>query len=221
MSWANYDPGRSGYSNQGQDPWRQTYQQGEPSGYVTHDPYAPPSYNQQSAPYAQGHEPPYQAPYGPPGMIAYAYSAANPPRPAVGPIQALTLFFKNYAVFHGRASRSEYWWMYLWSVVLGLGLIIPMVLAIAIDPYASDIPPLAVAVLVLTVIAGLGLIVPSISLQVRRLHDAGFSGFFSLFAYVPYVSYVTWLVPLVMSFFPSTPRGIKYDNSNGTQPAVA
>ena len=31
--------------------------------------------------------------------------------------QAVTRFFKNYATFSGRASRSEFWW---WSLVSGL-----------------------------------------------------------------------------------------------------
>lgn len=221
MSWATYDPSRSGNgSQQGQDPYGRSYQQGEPSGYVMHDPYAAPSYTQPHTSYQQGFQPPYQAPYLPPGLIAYAYNPANPPRPKVGPVQALALFFKNYAVFHGRASRSEYWWMSLWSAVFYVGFIVPLVLAIALDPAASGLPGFAVAVLVVAVIVGLGVMVPSISLQVRRLHDAGFSGFFAIFAYVPYVNYVTWLVPLVMSFFPSTPNGIKYDNPNGTQPAA-
>lgn len=110
--------------------------------------------------------------------------------------------------------------MSLWSAVFYVGFIVPLVLAIALDPAASGLPGFAVAVLVMAVLVGLGVMVPSISLQVRRLHDAGFSGFFAIFAYVPYVNYVTWLVPLVMSFFPSTPNGIKYDNPNGTQPAA-
>ena len=27
--------------------------------------------------------------------------------------QAFTRFFKKYAIFHGRASRSEFWWWFL------------------------------------------------------------------------------------------------------------
>ena len=33
------------------------------------------------------------------------------PRPHVSFGRAITLFFKNYAVFNGRASRSEFWWL--------------------------------------------------------------------------------------------------------------
>jgi hypothetical protein len=34
-------------------------------------------------------------------------------------VQAITRFFKKYATFSGRASRSEFWWAYLAYVVVG------------------------------------------------------------------------------------------------------
>ncbi|AGJ77469.1 Putative ABC transporter [Cutibacterium avidum 44067] len=34
--------------------------------------------------------------------------------------RAVKLFFKNYAVFNGRASRSEYWWVILFSSLVGM-----------------------------------------------------------------------------------------------------
>ena len=37
--------------------------------------------------------------------------------------QAITRFFKKYATFSGRASRSEYWWVYLMNSVIGMVLV--------------------------------------------------------------------------------------------------
>lgn len=39
-------------------------------------------------------------------------------RPHVDFGRAVKLFFKNYAVFNGRASRSEYWWIFLFSILV-------------------------------------------------------------------------------------------------------
>lgn len=43
-------------------------------------------------------------------------------RPHVSFGRAVKLFFKNYAVFNGRASRSEYWWVILFSSLVGMVL---------------------------------------------------------------------------------------------------
>lgn len=227
MSWGNYTPGESGRS---QDRWGGAYpgyhsnagqdaSTAEPSGYVTSDPYGPSAYNT----YAQA-----QSPYGTSGRPAsnpyhygapvYAYTDERPPRPEVGFVEALTLFFKNYAVFHGRASRSEYWWVMLWSAIFNVGTLALFIGAAASTSASASMSGIVVAIMLLWGAVWLGTLVPSISLQVRRLHDAGFSGFFTLFGYV--VPYVGWMVPAVMSFSPSAPNGIQYDNPNGTQPAV-
>lgn len=220
MSWGSYhqgptspeEPPPHGYRGR---PTREPDRGYEPSGYVTNDPYATPSYNQQSGAYA----PPYQPNgSGYPGQGRFSYDHAHPPRPAVGPVTALKLFFKNYAVFHGRASRSEYWWMWLWSAIFAVAYFIPLGVAIGIEGN-STVPVATLVLLGILGIVGLGLLLPMISLQVRRLHDAGFSGFFTIFAYVPYLNSLGWLVPVIMSFFPSTPAGIKYDNPAGTHPA--
>lgn len=228
MSWGNYHQGQSGGhgDQQGQDPWGRTYQPDEPTGYVTNDPYAPPNYNQQQyhqqagGPYGQPYGAPYQ--YARPGMMQFAYDAVHPPRPSVGFVRALRLFFKNYAVFHGRASRSEFWWMALWGAMFYVAVGSPMALSIWLSSASggSDFPPLAAVMLVIMGVGWLATVLPTIALQVRRLHDAGFSGFFALLAYIPYVNYVGGLVPFIMSFFPSTPSGVKYDNPMGAQPAV-
>ena len=73
-------------------------------------------------------------------------------------------------------------------------------------------------VLMLVMFVGmLAVFVPLLALQVRRLHDAGFSGFMTLIGMVPYVG---WIAPLVMCCMDSKPEGVRYDNPDGTQPAV-
>jgi uncharacterized membrane protein YhaH (DUF805 family) len=83
--------------------------------------------------------------------------------------QAVSTCFSKYATFSGRARRSEYWWFVLFQVVV-LGI------AAGLDnafhtTFGSGMPYgwiYAVAVL--------ALVVPSIAVTVRRLHDTGRSG---------------------------------------------
>jgi len=76
--------------------------------------------------------------------------------------------------FAGRASRAEYWYLNLFTIV---GSIVLFVAASATD---SDV--LYTVVLVFYV----GTILPLVSASVRRLHDAGHSGFFLLLTLVPF-----------------------------------
>ena len=65
-----------------------------------------------------------------------AYAAPTPGEPPLwaplhgaSPAQAIGRFFAKYAVFHGRASRAEYWWVALAFTVAGIVLeVLPFVL---------------------------------------------------------------------------------------------
>ncbi|WP_432559443.1 DUF805 domain-containing protein [Granulicoccus sp. GXG6511] len=208
-------------------------------------PSAPDAYSQSSAqdPYSQSSAPDaygqsnYQQPgYGQPqgydqqayggqgyGMQPYAgayaggYDEAHPPRPSVGFVESLKLFFKNYAVFHGRASRSEYWWVQLWGVILAIVIwaLLMLTLLPTINSGSTDLPIGYVLVMMIAGIVSLGLVIPSISLEVRRLHDAGYSGFFSLFRLAG-----LGIVPFIMCIMESKPEGVRFDNPDGSQPVA-
>src|SRR5436309_182179 len=88
---------------------------------------------------------------------------------------------KKYAVFSGRARRKEYW-MYslfvfvIYAVLAGIGA-------------GAKVP----AVMVLAVVFYLGVLIPSLAVGVRRLHDTGRSGWWLLFGIVPLVGGITLL----------------------------
>jgi uncharacterized membrane protein YhaH (DUF805 family) len=94
----------------------------------------------------------------------------------------------RYFEFNGRSTRSEYWWFCFAMVVLAVA-------AAAIDMqlgylrHEADFGPAAVFVLVTHFI-------PSISLMVRRLHDAGLSGWWYWVALIPLIGGM-WLFYLV------------------------
>ncbi|WP_207382721.1 DUF805 domain-containing protein [Flavobacterium subsaxonicum] len=77
----------------------------------------------------------------------------------------------NYANFEGRARRSEYWYFLLGNfivmIALGILMAISSIFAFAYGLY------------------GLAVLVPSVAVAVRRLHDVGKSGWFYLLAFVP------------------------------------
>ena len=76
-------------------------------------------------------------------------------------ISAIKSGFSNYANFSGRASRSEYWYWFLFAVIVNV--------------YASFIDQI-LGIYVVAGLAGLALIIPSLSMVWRRLHDIDKSG---------------------------------------------
>ena len=87
---------------------------------------------------------------------------------------------KKYAVFGGRARRAEYWYFLLFN------LIVVIVLSI-IDAAAGTNP-------LLSGIYTLAVLLPSIGVAIRRLHDTGRSGWWILIALVPLVGAIVLLV---------------------------
>lgn len=96
-------------------------------------------------------------------------------------LQAIEAGFMNYANFTGRASRSEFWFF---SLFIFLGNIVVVILAGILD------------VDVLKSVWDLAILVPSISVAVRRLHDTDKSGWWILlpFTIIGIIPYLIWLV---------------------------
>jgi uncharacterized membrane protein YhaH (DUF805 family) len=95
--------------------------------------------------------------------------------------EAVRTCLGRYANFTGRARRAEYWWFALFQVLV-------LVLAEIVD-YAVGSGPA-----ILTFLATLALILPSLAVSVRRLHDTGKSGWWILISFVPIVGPVVLLV---------------------------
>lgn len=85
-------------------------------------------------------------------------------------------FWKNYTNFSGRARRSEYWYVVLANVLVSL---------VNMIPYVGQ------------VIGGLYMIavlVPTLALMVRRLHDLGKDWYYIFFALIPLAGQIILLV---------------------------
>jgi uncharacterized membrane protein YhaH (DUF805 family) len=90
---------------------------------------------------------------------------------------------RNYANFGGRATRPEFWTFMLFFAVL-------TVAAHYVDAADGMVEPIAAGMGILELSLFLMLILPTITVGARRLHDTGRSGWWLLFLYVPYLAFV-------------------------------
>ncbi|MFL6064331.1 MAG: DUF805 domain-containing protein [Friedmanniella sp.] len=172
-----------------------------------------PQYGQQDGqagqPYGQ-QVPGYGAPaygygYGPIAPGAGGEPSLDEPYYGISFGGAIKRGFAKYARFDGRASRSEYWWWVLASSVV-FGLLAGVLGGTSADAGSpSAVTSLFAIVLVLGLLA---IIVPSIAVTVRRLHDADLSGWLYLLTLIPYAGS---LVLLVLTLLPSKPSGARFD----------
>ncbi len=96
----------------------------------------------------------------------------------------------NYVSFSGRASRSEYWWFFLFSMILSF-VTMPVDMAIGYDLMdPSSIPWVGYLV-------SLPLLLPGLGLAFRRLHDTGRSGWWLLIGAIPCIGLILLIVWVV------------------------
>ena len=112
--------------------------------------------------------------------------------------------FSQYAKFDGVASVAEFWWFYLFNlIVAGVLYFLVFVLVIGTAASGGDGETAGASTLVVLLILGLyglAVLLPGLGLTIRRLHDAGYSGFFVLLEFVG-----LGIVTLVLCIFPSKP----------------
>ncbi len=124
-------------------------------------------------------------------------------------VDAIAAGFKNYANFKGKASRSEFWYWVLFTILLSLVLgTIETVIWPAAQIDSEDLEAVLNATLSaptpLTSLANLVLFIPGLSVTARRFHDAGYSGKWLLLLLVP-VAYsifaIVGVVALAVEYF--------------------
>ncbi len=100
--------------------------------------------------------------------------------------------FGKYADFQGRASRSEFWWFFLFTALVSLALSLPLYVLMVIVAVAGNSSTGAGVAAVITIIwsiivtvVAIGLLIPLLAAGARRLHDYGQSAWFLLLYFVP------------------------------------
>lgn len=96
------------------------------------------------------------------------------------------LALKKYATFSGRSQRSEYWYFFLFYllIVLALGLV-DSALGTFVEEEGLGL---------LSGVFVLGMLIPSIAVGVRRLHDIGRSGWWLFISLVPIIGTIVLVV---------------------------
>ena len=104
-------------------------------------------------------------------------------------INAYKNFFKGYAEFTGRSTRSDYWWVWLGNFILSIPFwIIYFYSAVmdSIDDSVSDATFMVFGlVVIIYAVFFLAILVPTLALSVRRLRDAGFHWAFIFLRFAP------------------------------------
>ncbi len=111
---------------------------------------------------------------------------------------AFKSFFSNYAKFNGRARRSEYWF-----AALGVGLIswVTGILATAIEGSGNF-----GFFTILNLLWSIAILVPSLAMAARRMHDVNKSFGYIFIGLIPIVGWILVLVELVKDSQPGANR---------------
>jgi uncharacterized membrane protein YhaH (DUF805 family) len=113
---------------------------------------------------------------------------------------------KKYAVFSGRARRTEYWMFILFNIIITVVLALIDILTGTFSPQAG--------VGLLGGLYALAVLIPSIAVTVRRLHDTGRSGWWILIGLVPVIGTIVLLIFMVQDSQPG-------ENQYGPNPKAA
>lgn len=112
--------------------------------------------------------------------------------------QSIKSVFSKYATFTGRASRSEYWYFTLFNIIAST-LLLLLGIAIGAATGGSDgVPGGLIVGYILYIIYGLGVLIPSLAVAVRRLHDTNNSGWLILLGLIPCVGGIVLLVFMIL-----------------------
>ncbi|MFY1696449.1 DUF805 domain-containing protein [Solwaraspora sp. WMMA2101] len=111
---------------------------------------------------------------------------------------AVRSVFTQYVGFSGRARRSEYWWFALFSLLVG---IVTSILDTALGTNFEDSTNGVIGLLV-----SLALLLPSLAVAVRRLHDTDRSGWWILIGLIPIIGWIVLLVFYVQNGTPGPNR---------------
>ncbi len=113
---------------------------------------------------------------------------------------------RKYADFQGRARRSEYWLFTLFLIIVSIVLYVPLIAFSGDMQTTGEINPIAGLLLLILGVFGLGTLIPSIAVTVRRLHDTDRSGWWILISFVPLVGGIVLLIFEVLDGTPGPNR---------------
>jgi len=105
---------------------------------------------------------------------------------------------RKYAVFSGRARRKEYWFFLLFNLLIMFGLAF---IDVAFGFYNEE-----VGVGLLSGLYALAVLLPSLGVSIRRLHDTDRSGWWLLLLLVPLVGSIVLIIFFALDGTPDKNR---------------
>jgi len=121
----------------------------------------------------------------------------------MGFVDAVRTCFEKYATFAGRASRPVYWYFVLFNLLVS-------VIGSIVEEVSGGLGAILTFVYALVALI---LILPTLAVGARRLHDIGRSGWWLLLSFVPVIG------TLVLLFW-AIQRGDEGPNAYGPPPAA-
>lgn len=110
---------------------------------------------------------------------------------SINPFNYYLLAYKKYAIFSGRSTRSEYWYFMLFTVLINVVL---LGLYYYFDyQYEDAMSNLFIGLYLCHLLI---VFLPSLSLLVRRLHDANRSGWFYFISFIPLIGPIALIIAL-------------------------
>lgn len=123
--------------------------------------------------------------------------------------QSVKTVLSKYATFTGRAMRSEYWWFALFALLVSIPLnFVDQLLvapALGYESFTESTPQF------LSWLFSLAILLPSVAVAVRRMHDLDKSGWWILIVFVPILGILLMLYWFVQ-------RGTVGPNQYGADP---
>jgi uncharacterized membrane protein YhaH (DUF805 family) len=178
------DPNHPQGGAQGQPGWGAPQQPGY--GAPQQPGYGTPQQPDWGAPQQPGYGAPQQPGYPQQGYSpAPAYAGGHGAAPSMGMPDAVRSVLGQYANFSGRARRSEFWWFCLASFLASIvASVIDVVVGSEVTSGAG----------IFEILLLLALLIPTLAVGARRLHDTGRTGWWQLIAIVPLVGIIVLIV---------------------------
>jgi uncharacterized membrane protein YhaH (DUF805 family) len=113
--------------------------------------------------------------------------------------EAVRSGFSKYVTFSGRSRRSEFWFWFLFVIIAAVvaalldTMLFPAMMDVQTD-VADGVASVSAQGGPISALVTLGLLLPGLAMQIRRLHDVDRSGWWVLLAFVPLIGIIVLIV---------------------------
>ena len=124
----------------------------------------------------------------------------------MGFTEAIRSGFDHYVKFDGRASRSAYWWWALFVFII-VGIVANVLDGVfGLQQFREFDGRAYASGGVISSLATLALLLPGLSVTIRRLHDTDRSGWWWLINFIPIIGWIVFLYFMVARGTPGPNR---------------